>query len=80
MYAGSSLALSTGIASLYGYKTGSSVAKFACENNISIKDAAIEMEILTTEEAQKLLDPMLLIDSEKSGMKISQAAKGEKED
>lgn len=69
-YAVSSLALSTVIAARAGYKTGSRVAEYASERNLSIKEAAVEMNILAAEEAEKLFDPMLLTDSEKSGKEI----------
>ncbi len=64
-YAESSTALATVISSLYGYELGSKVAKNAYKQNKTIKEVTVEMGILTPDEANELLDPMLLTDMEK---------------
>jgi len=74
-YAESSVALSTVIASLYGYKTGSAVAKKAYQENIGIKEAAVQMGLLSLQEAEKLLDPALLTDARRCAETIDKAAK-----
>jgi len=65
-YAESSTALATVVSSLYGYELGSKVAKAAYKENKTVKEVTIEMGIFTPDEAEKLLDPMLLTDIEKS--------------
>lgn len=65
-YAESSIALATVVSTLYGYETGTRVAKAAYKENKSVKQVVVEMGILSADEAEKLLDPMLLTDMEKS--------------
>lgn len=67
-FAESSIALSTVISTIFGYETGQSVAKYANEKGILVKTAAIEMGILTPDEADKLLDPMVLTNPEKNNL------------
>lgn len=64
-YAESSTALATVVSALYGYELGSKVAKNAYKQNKTVKEVTVEMGILTPDEANELLDPMLLTDMEK---------------
>lgn len=64
-YAESSISLSVVISTIYGYEIGSKVAKTALRENKTIKEVAVEMKLLTIEDANELLDPMLLTDGEK---------------
>ena len=79
-YAESSIALSTVIASLFGYKTGSMVAKKAADENKTIKEVVLELGILTKEEAEKYLDPMFLTNPEKSAEILKNAYISNKEE
>lgn len=63
-YSEKSLALSTVIATLIDYPTGVKVAKRAEKENCSVKEVCLKEELLTAEEAEHLLDPMLLTDGE----------------
>ena len=74
-YAEASISLSTVIASLYGYKTGSAVAKRAYQENKSIKEVVIQMGLLSSEEAERLLDPALLTDPKRCAEAINESAK-----
>ncbi len=67
-----SLAMSTVIASLIDYPTGSFVAKKAIEYKCTIKEACIREGILTQEQADVLLDPLLLTDGELFAQKIEE--------
>ncbi len=67
-----SLALSTVIATLIDYPTGSYIAKKAIEYKCSVKEACIKEGILTPEQADVLLDPMLLTDGELFAQKIEE--------
>jgi len=59
-HAESSGSLSTIISVLYGYKEGSRVAAYAYMNDLTVKEAAVKLEIMTAHEAEKLLDPSTL--------------------
>src|SRR5699024_1571562 len=65
-HAESSGSLSTVISVLYGYKEGSRVAEYAFTNELTVKEAAVELGIMNEEEAKKLLDPLTLTDPIKS--------------
>lgn len=79
-YAESSIALSTVIASLFGYKTGSMVAKKAADENKTIKEVVLELGILSHEEVEKYLDPMFLTNPEKSAEILKKAYISNKEE
>lgn len=59
-YSERSTALSTVVATLFGYPQGSKVAKMAAAEDKSIKEIVIREGILSAEEAEELLDPMLM--------------------
>ncbi len=59
-----SLALSTVIATLIDYPAGVKIAKLAEKENISVREACLREGLLTAEEADILLDPLLLTDGE----------------
>lgn len=77
-YAESSISLSTVISTLFDYETGSKVAKYAWDKSVSVKDAAIEMGLLTPSEAEQLLNPMLLADQKQSAQFMLEAFRGER--
>jgi aspartate ammonia-lyase len=60
------LALSPVIASIYGYDVGSKVAKYAYQNNTTIKQAVIDLNIMSKSLADELLDPLMLTDIDRS--------------
>jgi aspartate ammonia-lyase len=60
-YAGTSLALSAVIAAKFDYPTGSKLAAYAREHDISIQQASVETGLLSAEEAGELLDPEKLV-------------------
>ena len=59
-YSEHSTALSTVIATLFGYQVGSEVAKKASKEKKTVKQVAIEEKIFTQAEADELLDPMVM--------------------
>lgn len=69
-YAESSFALSTVVATIFGYEQGSRVAKKAINEDKTIKEVCIEEKIFTEEEAEELLDPMLMTDASEFVIKI----------
>ncbi len=60
--ANSSIALSTVVATAYGYPEGVRVAHYCEDNNVSVKEAVIALGLMTPEEAEKLIDPLLMTD------------------
>ncbi|WP_081413663.1 aspartate ammonia-lyase [Eisenibacter elegans] len=60
------LALALVISVIYGYEVGVKVAKYAYENDLSIKQAAIDLGVLSPELAEELLDPVMLTDVSRS--------------
>ncbi|GAL03425.1 aspartate ammonia-lyase [Photobacterium aphoticum] len=69
-YAEKSTALATVIASLFGYKVGCQVASAAFDQNKRVRDVVLEQGILTPEQADYLLDPMVMTDPAKSAAAI----------
>ena len=61
-YAEESISLSAVISSLFGYPAGSRVAKIAADKKISVGEAAIEAGLLTSQEAEEVLNPLNLTD------------------
>ena len=59
-YSERSTALSTVIATLFGYPKGSAVAKMAAKENKTVKEIVIREGILGKEDADILLDPILM--------------------
>ena len=51
--------------------SGSRIAKLAATQGITIKEACLREKLLTPEQADVLLDPMLLTDGEKFAEKIA---------
>lgn len=77
-YAHAGLAISTVVSSLADYGTGCKVSKAAFAEGKTIKDIVIEQGIMKKEEAEHLLDPMMLTDREKSGKIFLDIIKTEK--
>ncbi|MDX8480646.1 aspartate ammonia-lyase [Mesorhizobium sp. VK24D] len=57
-----SLALSTAIAAVFDYPNAGSVAHFAAERGLPVKDAAVEMSLLSRQEAEELFEVSLFAD------------------
>lgn len=57
-----SLALSTAIAAVFDYPKAGSVARFAAERGLLVKDAAVEMSLLSRREAEELFEVSLFAD------------------
>ena len=57
-----SLALSTAIAAVFDYPKAGSVARFAAERGLLVKDAAVEMALLSRQEAEELFEVSLFAD------------------
>ena len=67
----SSLAISTVVAATQGYPLGVKVAHYAEQKGLTVKEAVLEMGVMTKEEADVLLDPMLLVDPERMAQAIA---------
>ena len=72
----SSLALSTVVAATQGYPLGVQVAHFAEKNALNVKHAVLEMNLMTKEDADKLLDPALLVNPQAMAEAISEWKRG----
>ena len=70
-YAQESTALATVIATLFGYQTGSKVAKAAYQQKCSVKEIVLQEKILSPQQAEYLLDPMVMTDPQKSAAAIT---------
>ncbi|UVK40237.1 aspartate ammonia-lyase [Mesorhizobium sp. AR10] len=57
-----SLALSTAIAAVFDYPKAGSVARFAAERGLPVKDAAVQMALLSRGEAEELFEVSLFAD------------------
>lgn len=60
------LALAIIPSALFGYEVGNEVAKYAYENNVSIKEAVLAMNLMDEKVADEMLDPLMLTDVSKS--------------
>jgi aspartate ammonia-lyase len=58
--ADSSIALSTVVAATFGYPEGVRVAHYCEKNGKTVKQAVVEMGLMTEEEAERMIDPMLM--------------------
>ena len=58
--ANSSIALSTVVATALGYPMGVKVAHYCEQTGKNVREAVVEMGLMTVEEAKKLVDPMLM--------------------
>lgn len=70
-YAERTTALSTTISSIFGYKIGTKVARRAFDENRSVKDIVLELELLNAEEAEEVLNPMIMVDPKISAAVIT---------
>jgi aspartate ammonia-lyase len=66
MFAEQSLSLSAAIARIFDYPLAGSVARVAAENNVLVKDAAVQMGLLSKDEAAEVFDVKTLADPSKS--------------
>lgn len=71
------LALSPVIASIYGYEVGAKVVKYAYKNNLSIKQAVVDLKVMTEAIASELLDPLMLTDVNRSAAIANQMEKAQ---
>jgi aspartate ammonia-lyase len=60
------LALATVVSAILGYEEGVRVAQYAEKKNLSVHEAVLELGLMNEQDADKLLDPMLLTDPGKS--------------
>lgn len=67
-----SLALSTVIAATFDYPTGVKVAHLAQDRGITVREAVLEMKLLSEDEARRLLDPMLMTDPDAMARTIAE--------
>ena len=67
----SSIALCTVIATLLGYPEGIKVAHFCEEKYVTVREAVVNLGLLSEEEANFLIDPLLMTDPEKMARAIS---------
>jgi aspartate ammonia-lyase len=62
-----SLALAVVVSAMFGYEEAAKVAKLADQEGMTIKEATLKLGLMTVEEADQLLDPLMLSDPDKSG-------------
>lgn len=60
-----SIALSTVVAATFGYPEGVRVAHYCEEKGWDVKQAVIELKLMTPEQADVLVDPLLMAEPEK---------------
>jgi aspartate ammonia-lyase len=60
------LALSTVVSAILGYEEGVHVALYAEKKNLSVREAVLELGLMNEQDADTLLDPMLLTDPGKA--------------
>ncbi len=65
--ANSSIALSTVVATALGYPMGVKVAHYCEQTGKNVREAVVEMGLMTVEEAKELVDPMLMTNPHAAG-------------
>lgn len=65
-----SIALSTVIATIFGYPKGVEVAHYCEKHNCTVKEAVLKMNLLTEDEAASLLDPGLMAEPQRMAKAI----------
>lgn len=60
-----SISLSTVVAATFGYPEGVRVAHYCAEKGCDVKQAVIELKLMTPEQANVLVDPLLMAEPEK---------------
>lgn len=66
------LALSSIVATVFGYDAGARAAYHAANNGTSIREAAVALGILSPAAAERLLDPVILTDASRSAALVDQ--------
>jgi aspartate ammonia-lyase len=61
-----SLALSSIVAAVHGYDVGARAAGHAAANGATIRDAVVELGIMSEQDADRLLDPQIATDGARS--------------
>ncbi len=67
-----SIALSTVIATIFGYPKGVEVAKYCETHQCSVKEAVLEMNLMSKDDVRVLLEPALMTDPQKMARTIKQ--------
>lgn len=65
-HAHNTLALATVTAATLGYEEGVRVALYAADKNVSVREAALALKVMSEKDADTLLDPALLTEPAKS--------------
>lgn len=73
--ANASIALSTVVAAALGYPLGVKVAHYCEKNNVSVKEAVVQMGLMTSEGADKLVNPMLMANPEAAALVVAEFKK-----
>lgn len=71
MEADSSIALSTVIATVFDYPLGVKVAHYAQQRGITVKEAVLEMGLMSREQADTMLDPLLMTDPDQMARAVA---------
>ena len=66
-----SIALSTVVAATFGYPEGVRVAHYCEENDMGVKEAVVRLGLMTEEEAERMIDPMLMTEPERMAAAIA---------
>ncbi|MDL2060528.1 aspartate ammonia-lyase [Mesosutterella sp. AGMB02718] len=67
-----SVALSTVVAATFGYPEGVRVAHYCEQHNGTVKQAVVDMGLMTKEEAGRMIDPMLMTEPAQMARAIAQ--------
>ena len=60
------LALSSIVATVFGYDAGAKAAYYAANHDTSIREAAVALGIMSRDAVERLLDPAILTDAQRS--------------
>lgn len=70
--AASSIALSSVLATTFGYSEGVKVAHYCEEHGVTVKEAVLAMGLLNEADADRLIDPILMTDPEAMARAIAE--------
>ncbi|MCC3861655.1 lyase family protein [Pseudemcibacter aquimaris] len=69
-----SMGMAVAVSAVLGYKTATKVALYAGENNLTIKEAVIKMGLMSEEQANLVIDPLLLTNVDESSQLLLDGA------
>jgi fumarate hydratase, class II len=69
-YVEDSLMLVTSLSPVIGYEKSSKIARYAMENNLSLKEAALKLGYVISEEFDRIVDPKKMVGNPRKDLEV----------